>query len=246
MTRKLLFFAFLAFLTFVDCGYGPEMFAHPQPDTYKKWLFWTIRPTLIKYNLHDRDFTEWTNKLDTFLEEYSANSDSRQTCTHSTVGTEKIPCDVDMRGFGPCSSKNSYGYDKGQPCVFLSLEKRDDWMPEFFNDVKKLPVDMPTQLKSFINSSTGTLDNIWVSCDGETPVDVENIGPISYYPKNYFPGYYFPYKNQKNYLSPLIAIQLEKPTRGVVINIRCKAWVGNIEYCTKNRLGTVNFELLID
>lgn len=53
---------------------------------------------------------------------------------------------------------------------------------------------------------------MWISCEGENPADVENIGSIQYFPKRGFPGYFFPYKNQPGYLSPVIAIWFENPT----------------------------------
>lgn len=52
---------------------------------------------------------------------------------------------------------------------------------------------------------------MWVSCEGENPADVENIGSIQYFPMRGFPGYFFPYKNQDRYLSPVIAIWFENP-----------------------------------
>lgn len=57
------------------------------------------------------------------------------------------------------------------------------------------------------------LNTVWISCEGENPADVENIGPIEYYPRQGFPGYYFPYENSEGYLSPLVAIHFTKPTR---------------------------------
>lgn len=55
------------------------------------------------------------------------------------------------------------------------------------------------------------LNTVWVSCEGENPADVENIGPINYAPKRGFPSYFFPYQNTKGYLSPLVAILFERP-----------------------------------
>ncbi|CAH2210244.1 jg22124, partial [Pararge aegeria aegeria] len=52
---------------------------------------------------------------------------------------------------------------------------------------------------------------VWVSCQGENPADRENIGPIQYLPYRGFPGYYFPYTNQEGYLSPLVAVHLQRP-----------------------------------
>ena len=55
------------------------------------------------------------------------------------------------------------------------------------------------------------LNTVWVSCEGENPADVENIGPITYWPKRGFPSYFFPYQNTHNYLSPLVGIFFERP-----------------------------------
>lgn len=55
---------------------------------------------------------------------------------------------------------------------------------------------------------------VWVSCEGETPTDVEYLGPVKYYPNiQGFPGYYFPYVNSEGYLSPLVAVHFVQPKR---------------------------------
>jgi hypothetical protein len=56
------------------------------------------------------------------------------------------------------------------------------------------------------------LNTVWVSCEGENPADVENIGPIQYIPRRGFPGYFFPFTNKEGYLSPLVAVWFERPT----------------------------------
>jgi hypothetical protein len=55
------------------------------------------------------------------------------------------------------------------------------------------------------------MKTVWLSCEGETPVDVENVGAIQYFPQSGFPGYYFPYNNTENYMSPMVAIYFERP-----------------------------------
>lgn len=55
------------------------------------------------------------------------------------------------------------------------------------------------------------INTVWISCEGENPADVENIGSIQYFPKRGFPGFFYPYKNQDGYLSPVIAIWFEAP-----------------------------------
>ncbi len=112
---------------------------------------------------------------------------------------------------------------------------------------------------------------IWVSCDGENSADREHIGNVTYTPFRGFPAYYFPYKNVPGYLSPIVALQFQKPegmffvkllifvdgksiepafcflvTAGVLINIECKVWAKNIVHDRQRRLGSVHFELLMD
>lgn len=57
------------------------------------------------------------------------------------------------------------------------------------------------------------MNTVWVSCEGENPADIENVGPIKYYPRRGFPGYYYPYENSEGYLSPLVAVHFERPIR---------------------------------
>lgn len=52
---------------------------------------------------------------------------------------------------------------------------------------------------------------MWVSCEGENPADVENIGAVQYIPRRGFPAYYYPFNNKEGYLSPLVAVYFEKP-----------------------------------
>ena len=52
---------------------------------------------------------------------------------------------------------------------------------------------------------------IWISCEGENPADIENLGPINYIPQRGFPGYFYPFMNQRGYMPPVIAINFERP-----------------------------------
>lgn len=107
---------------------------------------------------------------------------------------------------------------------------------------------------------------IWISCEGENPADIENLGPINYMPQRGFPGYFYPFMNQKGYMPPVIAINFERPKSksttshfrhrsiltfrfilaGVLINIECKAWARNINHDRTDRRGSVHFELMVD
>ncbi|TMW53895.1 hypothetical protein DOY81_000952 [Sarcophaga bullata] len=124
-----------------------------------------------------------------------------------------------------------------------------DWIPEIYNDSKKLPEEMPTELKRHITEKSSLRPNetnvVWVSCEGENPADVENIKARDYYPRMGFPVYYFPFKNIAGYIPPIVAVQFTVET-GVLINIECKAWARNIHHDRSERRGSVHFELMVD
>lgn len=88
-------------------------------------------------------------------------------------------------------------------------------MPQELSDhIKKLPEEQR--------------DQIWITCKGEHPLDVENIGPISYVSKRGLPIYFFPYLNAPDYLSPIVAVKLERPKSKYLISIIIKNDSNNI------------------
>lgn len=102
-----------------------------------------------------------------------------------------------------------------------------NWEPKYLNP-EKLP-EMPKELKDIIleyNNNTLTqkkTQQIWISCEGESPVDRENIVGFNYFPTHGFPNYFYPYTNVKGYLSPLVAVQILQPTgKSNNYNYRCK------------------------
>lgn len=52
---------------------------------------------------------------------------------------------------------------------------------------------------------------IWVSCEGKTPADSENLGPILYLPRRGFAGFYFPCRSEGQCTEPLVAVYIERP-----------------------------------
>ena len=127
-----------------------------------------------------------------------------------------------MKAFKPCTKDKNYGYDEGKPCIFLKLNKIYNWIPEYYN--KKNDVDelsgMPAKLKQHIRDRSALgqeMNVVWVSCEGENPADIENLGTgISYYSLNNeqgFFGNYFPFLSKKGYLQPLVAVQFTSVKR---------------------------------
>uniref|UniRef100_A0A1D1Y1U2 Sodium/potassium-transporting ATPase subunit beta-2 n=1 Tax=Anthurium amnicola TaxID=1678845 RepID=A0A1D1Y1U2_9ARAE len=224
-----------------------------------------VESTLIWYKTSDvKNYESWTNELDVFLEPYHAKTNMEATGENVVACDYNLPpgpgkvCQVDMRKMNACNKENSYNYKKGGPCIFLKLNKIYGWVPEYFNTSNNLPKNMPEDLKAIVRKnerkdptavptkSVLELNTVWVSCEGENPADVENIGPINYAPKRGFPSYFFPYTNTPGYLSPLVAIMFERPATGVLINIECKAWAANIHHDRSERRGSVHFEIMVD
>ncbi|XP_014253391.1 sodium/potassium-transporting ATPase subunit beta-2-like [Cimex lectularius] len=213
--------------------------------------------TLIWYRgTKEADYKMWTDSLVDFLKEYKTpgivqgQGAHLDTCSYAHPPKPGRVCKVDVRDLYPCSEENKFGYHLQKPCVFLKLNKIYGWKPEFWNSVEELPAHMPKSLKDVIKKETLTdkelFKSIWISCEGENPADVENIGEIKYHPNQRIPGYFFPYENTEGYLAPLVAVQFKNPKNGLLLNIECKAWAKNIVHDRKDRLGSVHFELLLD
>ncbi|XP_026321286.1 sodium/potassium-transporting ATPase subunit beta-2 [Hyposmocoma kahamanoa] len=234
-------------------GNNPGMGFRPLPDTDN------VESTLIYYKANDKgSVLKWAKVIDDFLQPYrkkgsgsgeTAGAENRVACTPTAgpVG-EKQVCDVPVDDFHPCTSGNQYNYEEAGPCVFLKLNKIFNWVPKPYNTTEDLPGNMPEDLKQHIKMVAGKPESntVWVSCEGENPADVENIGPVQYIPRRGFPNFYYPFTNKEGYLSPLVAVLFEKPRTGVLINIECKAWAKNIVYDRYERRGSVHFELMVD
>lgn len=184
---------------------------------------------------------------------------------------EKQSCRVDLAAFHPCTAEKGYGFKEGTPCIFLKLNKIYMWEPDYYKSESELPEKMPKKLQSHIRerfTSQASTEVVWVSCEGENPADIENLGEkIEYKSLNLeqgFHGNYFPYKNTPGYMQPLVAVRFLSVKReflilqlkfkfsfcdvpaGVLINIECKAWAKNIKHDRQDRRGSVHFELMID
>jgi len=127
-----------------------------------------------------------------------------------------------------CLLKGDYGYTEGKPCVIVKMNKVFEFMPKLKKNSK--------------------VDYLQIKCRGEHPADVDNLGPVEYYPRDGFELKYFPYLNQKHYLSPLVFVKFKNPTLGVLIQVVCEPVnADNIKQDKHMRGdGRVHFELLID
>lgn len=233
-------------------GTNPGLGFRPHPPSEN------VESTLIWYKATDSEnFKYWVKSLEEFLHDYRTPGTTPglganiYNCDYGNYPPSGQVCNVDIYKFHPCTEKNLFNYHKSAPCIFLKLNKIYGWRPDFYNNTDELPSIMPESLKSHIralkNEDSRKLNTIWVSCEGENPADQENIGPIEIIPKEQgFPGYYYPFENAEGYLSPLVAVHFRRLTRGILINVECKAWAKNIIHNRHEKLGSVHFELMVD
>lgn len=200
------------------------------------------------------DYAIWVDSLKQFVKEYKTpgltpgRGQNLVNCDYGIPVPEGKVCSFDVsKKFYPCVEENNFNYHKQRPCIFLKLNKIFGWKPEFYQK-EDLPESMPPSLANTIRNITvnSHLETIWLSCEGVTAADVEHLGRIEYLPQPGFPGYFFPYRNNEGYLPPLVAIVLQNPRNGILINIECKAWAKNIIHNRRDKIGMAQFEVMID
>jgi len=230
-------------------GTNPGLGFRPMPTSSN------VESTLIHFKHGTAgNWKHWTSELEKFLYPYDTVASSGEyftSCSFDKWPAEGKVCNFDIKLLGTqCTKEENFGYERGRPCIVLKLNRIFGWIPEPYDDLNDLPANMPTELKEYIKTKATEnkeqLKMIWVSCDGENSADREHIGNVTYTPFRGFPAYYFPYKNVPGYLSPIVALQFQKPEAGVLINIECKVWAKNIVHDRQRRLGSVHFELLMD
>ncbi|XP_041988735.1 sodium/potassium-transporting ATPase subunit beta-2-like isoform X1 [Aricia agestis] len=230
-------------------GTNPGLGFRPMPPEVASSVIW--------YRGNDPgSYQFWVRELSNFLKTYKRDANKSIAGQNIHNCDFKLPppagkvCDVDVNAWGPCTEENGFAYHMSTPCIFLKLNKIFGWKPEFYNSSDNLPAAMPEDLKEHIRNMTAYdknyLNMVWVSCQGENPADRENIGPIQYLPYRGFPGYYFPYTNQEGYISPLVAVHLQRPKTGMLINIECRAWSHNIKYDRGEGMGSVHIEIMVE
>jgi len=239
-------------------GTNPGVGFRPMPpdESIESTLMWyrhgdfngNWQPWVDRLEEHLKDYKNKTY-VDAFPKTHGVECGELGSTYPGTGGMCKINQEELFRG--PCTSENNYGFRDGKPCILIKLNKIYKWKPEPYETEDEFPEDIPdtirTAFKTNIENGKPELNKrVWLECDGENPADVENIGPISYYPTNGVSENFYPYLNQKGYLSPVVFARLDNPKHGVMVAIECKAWAKNIVHDSQDRKGLVHFELMID
>ena len=205
-----------------------------------------FRPQITPDNdliLVNEDYKTPVTFLELFLQTYyGEHKNDTFTGAHSqkvTFNYEQIIKDT------PCAREKSFGYATGMPCVVLKLNRIFGWLP------KSGPTaDYPFSVAKTMTNSPEKF--VFVHCTGEGSNDMDNLGEIEYYStytsKNVggISFKYFPFRNQPDYLSPLVFAHFKNVSRHTLVNVECRAYAKNIDNTDRrNRRGMVRFQLYV-
>ncbi|KAF0294658.1 Sodium/potassium-transporting ATPase subunit beta [Amphibalanus amphitrite] len=234
-------------------GKNPGLGFRPRPPAER------IESTLVMFNEGPgENWGHWVSELTNVTEKYKQVPEkykkNMKTCNYGDEMEGDDFCVFNIEELGPkCRKDRNFGYEAGNPCIIVKLNKIFNWRPDVYATSDDLPDNMPESVREVIareftepGSNEINKQNVWITCEGENPNDFENIGQVNYYPHPGMPAYYYPFQNQPGYQSPLVAVEFASVKRGVLLNIECKAWAKNIFHDRKERKGSVHLELMVD
>jgi len=106
---------------------------------------------------------------------------------------------------------------------------------------------MSKELKDKIkseNTDNVFANNVYMDCKGRYAADREAL-TLTYFPENQgLPIKYFPFTGG-NYQSPLVAVKVSSNAIGQLLHIECRAWFHEVKHVTKDKVGLIQFEVLI-
>lgn len=211
-----------------------------------------IDSSMISFNADSEDDTDtmqgyggWVDRYTGFLKAYKEDTKG-VACSHENGASKDQVCKFNLADLGNCGT-GSYGYDNGNPCIVLKLNKIYGLELNPYEEAElSEDLGMSKELIEHIKAQPDK-KQVWVECRGENPADVEALkGKIKYFPSSQgFPTYYFPYLNQDGYKSPLVAVQFEGIERNRLVHIECRAFADGIGYNRRDRIGINHLELHI-
>ncbi|KAM9829513.1 sodium/potassium-transporting ATPase subunit beta-1b [Syngnathus typhle] len=143
-------------------------------------------------------------------------------------------CRFSRRLLGPCSGLDDkdkdFGFDKGQPCIIVKLNRIVNFHPRPPTSNSTIPEEAQSKVQPNL---------IPIHCTNKREEDAGKIGEIKYHGiSGGFPLQYYPYYGKllhPHYLQPLVALQFTNLTRNEELRIECKVYGDNISYSDKDR-----------
>jgi sodium/potassium-transporting ATPase subunit beta len=192
---------------------------------------------------------ELVKSIDVFLDKYEEDKEKEIIINPLKPDAKVSFAYSDIINNTPCSRANEFGYKASTPCVIVKINRIFGWKPKAFDEIpKELNVTITQEMKDAANATKF----LYIKCEGEHPFDKDNTGKIDYYSQfpskeiGGVPVTYFPYKNQKDYLSPLVFVHFKEITKNALVNIKCRLWAKNVDNTdNRNQRGMVSFEIYV-
>ncbi|XP_042239090.1 sodium/potassium-transporting ATPase subunit beta-like isoform X2 [Homarus americanus] len=195
--------------------------------TEKEGLF-VIPSGNIKFNPGQKStYEEEISSLNQFIKDYNATKADTQViaCPPGVEPNATQVCILQKVILGhECIPEMVWNYNTTSPCIILSYNGKTKFDP--YDDIEKLPSQMPNTLRDLIRSITyengGVMKEvIWVSCT--------HFGIHSYYGPG-FPSSFFSNTNLPGYRKPIVAFQLVlKDLVNTTVEIDCNMWAKGID-----------------
>jgi sodium/potassium-transporting ATPase subunit beta len=211
---------------------NPGLGFRPQPNPENELIYFS-----------DSEYKTMVSYVDVFLKRY----DDLKTSTFIGANKQEVNFNYEKVLEGsPCTREKFFGYADGKPCVALKLNRIYGWLPKVQN------AESASANPFNVSDLYATPDRyVFIHCTGEGSADKDNLGAIDYYSslsgRHDVGGInfkYFPYRNQANYLSPLVFAHFKNLTPNTLVNVECKAYAKNIENSDRmNRRGMARFQL---
>lgn len=200
---------------------------------------------LIRFNkARASTYNLYTERLDSLLPhpeyfvQYQYNQiDCSDIAEYRLVEDLHHYCRFDITELGAdCVKQQSYGFEDGQPCIALHLERILNWLPEpYTNDT------VPEKIRDIWTEYAVT-----VHCEGEDPVTKDNLGNVVYYPSNGFKFRYFPNTGLDGWQNPLVFVRLDDPNPAIALRVTCSAYAKNMKQNDILHTGKVSFDVMVD
>lgn len=201
---------------------------------------------LIRFNtFEEASFTPYTQYIESILEEYKRthqNNPYMDDCDIPGLHRRNRTCIFWRHLLGNCIHLKHYGYAEGRPCVLLSLDLPVNVIPT--------PLEPTNPLVKEFLSDTWSQDHVPVTCSGKTeeddryliqPDEIYNES-VTYNPQKGYPLNFFPRTNSNWYQAPLVMVQFNTLSPGIVINIQCTVWA-NYQNSTTTLQSTTSFKI---
>jgi sodium/potassium-transporting ATPase subunit beta len=114
-----------------------------------------VDSSMIVFNKDQKDdsdklagWGQWASRIEEFLATYKNEG---KECSLANQPESGEACLFNLAHIGPCNA-SGHGYDVGQPCIFLKLNRIFGVANDPYNDPDQLPEEMPKNLKDHIGT----------------------------------------------------------------------------------------------